>query len=280
MTHKWHFLNSGYAPGCYNMAVDETLLRMVQAGRRPTTVRVYGWKPRAISVGYGQNVLKEIDIEKCRRERVDIVRRLTGGRAVLHDKEVTYSVVAPEDDPLIGGTIPETYRRIGSALICGLKHVGLAANLHRAASMSRHNPSCFSSAGRYEIVYQGKKLIGSAQRRLDGTMLQHGSLLTGSGYKDLTKFLRQDTCSVQPEESLNLVTTLSEILEDIPLFNRLADALRLGFEEAFGCQLKEEELSKKELLEAERLCAERYENDTWNLQRTQCVSQPHIQIYS
>ncbi|UCE17483.1 MAG: lipoate--protein ligase family protein [Gemmatimonadota bacterium] len=249
------------------MAVDETLLGMVLSGHRPTTVRVYGWRPRAISVGYGQPVLKDIDIEKCVREGVDIVRRLTGGRAVLHDEEVTYSVVAPENGPGIGGTITETYRRIGLALICGLKHVGLEANLHRATSIGRHNPSCFSSAGRYEIVYRGKKLIGSAQRRLDGVILQHGSLLTGSGYRDLARFLRSDGPPTPVGTSMGQVTTLSEVLGDKPQFDTICDALRRGFEEAFGCRLIEHNLSDEEQALVEKLRLERYDKDDWNLRR-------------
>ena len=267
MAHNWHFLNSGYAQGCYNMAVDEILLRMVQAGHRPTTVRVYGWRPRAISVGYGQHVLRDIDIEKCAREGVDIVRRLTGGRAVLHDEEVTYSVIASEDDTGIGESVHETYHRIGHALINGLKHLTVEAKLHRITTTSGRNPSCFSSTGRYEVVVGGKKLIGSAQRRLDGVILQHGSLLTGASYKELTKLLRQDACSALLKEPMSSGTTLSDILGNTPLFNRIADSLRLGFEETFGCHMKEEELSKDELFEVERLRAERYDKDEWNLRR-------------
>ena len=249
------------------MAVDETLTRMVQTGRRSTTVRFYGWKPPAISVGYGQNVRNDIDVERCASNRLDIVRRLTGGRAVLHDEEVTYSVIASEDDQLIGNSIHETYHRIGQALINGLKHLNVEAQFHRITTTSGRNPSCFSSTGRYEVIVEGKKLIGSAQRRLDGTILQHGSLLTGPGYRDIARFLRSDNPTPQAEKLKEQVTTLSEILGRKPPFNSICNALRVGFEEAFGCQLIEQNLSDEEQREVEKLCLERYDRDDWNLRR-------------
>ena len=102
MRPRWRFLNTGAADGPYNMAVDEAVLRSVRKQQIPPTLRIYAWNPAAISVGYGQPVHRDIDVEKCRRSGTPIVRRLTGGRAVLHDEEITYSVVACENDPAIG----------------------------------------------------------------------------------------------------------------------------------------------------------------------------------
>ena len=264
MTPRWRFLHTGYADGPYNMALDEALLGTIQSQGGPITVRAYGWQPAVISVGYGQNVLRDIDIDTCHKGGMDIVRRLTGGRAVLHDEEVTYSIVAPEGNPMIGGRIHETYNRIGRALVCGLRHLGIRAELHRVSSASGRNPSCFSSTGRYEVVVGGMKLIGSAQRRIGGAILQHGSLLTGPGYKGLTKFLRRDVSPAPAESSTNHVTTLSEILGYTPSFDRIADSLRLGFEEVFDCQLIEGTLTEEEQTVTQKLIEERYERDEWN----------------
>jgi lipoate-protein ligase A len=159
---------------------------------------------------------------------------------------------------LIGGRILETYNRIGRALVCGLGHLGVKAELHRASLIQGRNPSCFSSTGRYEVVVAGKKLIGSAQRRVGGAILQHGSLLTGPGYRNLIKFLRQETCAAVVEGQMNHVTTLSDVLGDPPSFNRIADALRLGFEETFGCRLLEGNLTEEEQALTRKLAEERY----------------------
>lgn len=267
MIRHWRYLQTGYNRGSHNMALDEVLLRSVQICHHTAAVRVYGWRPRAISVGYGQDVLQDIDVEKCIRTRTDIVRRLTGGRAVLHDEEVTYSVVAPGDDPVIGGNVSETYRRIGQALICGLTHLGVQADMHRSAATGARSPSCFSSTGRYEVMLQGRKIIGSAQRRIGAAILQHGSLLTGPGYRSLAEFLRPDTSSPRCERWRDSVTTLSEILSKRPSLRQVSEALRWGFEETFGVQLVEDTLTEDEHRMAAELMDERYGRDEWNLQR-------------
>jgi lipoate-protein ligase A len=271
MKPYWRLCNTGASDGFYNMALDEAILKSLKESHGQTTVRIYGWHPPAISVGYGQNIHRDIDIERCNKSRIPIVRRLTGGRAVLHDQEVTYSVAAPESDPRIGRSTQETYNRIGRALVRGLRHLGVGAELQRLSKGSGQTPSCFSSTGRYEVVVGGKKLIGSAQRRLSGAILQHGSLLTGSGYRNLSRFLPTDRREAA-ERSMNSVTTLSEILGDEPSFAQIATALHLGFEEAFGCQLIEGELSEEELALTQRLKIERYQRDEWNLHRS--TSQP------
>lgn len=267
MKPRWRFLNTGADDGPHNMAIDEAILRTVRGNHGPTTVRVYGWKPRAISVGYGQNVHRDIDVERCRQSQTPIVRRLTGGRAVLHDEETTYSVVASVNDPTIGQSAHETYRRIGRALVCGLKNLGVDAELHRISTGRGRNPSCFSSTGRYEIVVGDKKMIGSAQRRFEGVLLQHGSLLTGPGYRDLNRFLLVKNCSSLADDSMDLVITLSEILGHTPSLATIAEALHGGFEKALGCQLIEGDLSDNERAQAEQLCNQRYESDEWNLRR-------------
>ena len=272
MTRRWRFLNTGHSDGPTNMALDEALFHSVHMHKGPVTFRIYGWQPAAISVGYGQNVFRDIDVDICQKNGIHIVRRPTGGRAVLHDEEITYSIVAPDGDPLIGNSIHKTYYRIGQALVCGLRHLGIEAEMHRVSSARGRNPSCFSSTGRYEVVVEAKKLIGSAQRRLDGAVLQHGSLLTGPGYRNLTKYLRQDTRTALVEESTNRVTTLLEILGYTPSFNRIADALYLGFKETFGCQLIKGQLTKEEQAVTQRLIEERYDKNEWNVARS--VSQP------
>ena len=186
---------------------------------------------------------------------------------MLHDEEVTYSVIASEDNPMIGRTISETYERIGSGLVAALRRLGIMAGLEKAAAGMGRNPSCFSSTGRHEVVYQGRKLVGSAQRRKDGMILQHGSLLTGPAYRKLTDLLRQGEAHPLPRHLPENVTTLSEILGSAPPYESICEALRVGFEQVFDVEFVAGGLSQEELALAEKLRIERYETDEWNLGR-------------
>jgi lipoate-protein ligase A len=151
----------------------------VAAGRSPRLVRFFGWSPPAVSLGYNQPA-SDLDLESCARAGFEVVRRPTGGRAVVHRDEFTYSVIAPESDPLASGGVMESYRRIAAGLLAGLELLGVAAEMSRSAlpeNPARGAALCFAAAGRYEITAGGRKLIGSAQRRMNGVMIQQGSLL-------------------------------------------------------------------------------------------------------
>ena len=131
---RWRLVDTGVASGAWNMAVDETLIRGLAAGEQAPVLRFFGWHPPAISFGYNQQPANEVDLEKCRQARIDLVRRLTGGRAVLHWQELTYSVLCRQDDAQLGGSIETAYRRIGECLIEGLRCFGVEATLERASS--------------------------------------------------------------------------------------------------------------------------------------------------
>ena len=170
------------------MAVDAALLEAVVAGESPPVFRVYGWSSPAVSLGYNQDAAQELDADRCVEAGVEVVRRLTGGRAVLHWEELTYSLVCGRDDPLVGGSTQETYRTIGLCLVAGLRLCGLEPELERSVpSRLRRDPAaagrgegrhapCFASAARWEIKCRGRKLVGSAQRRMGDGILQHGSI--------------------------------------------------------------------------------------------------------
>lgn len=175
----WRILNTGLRDGAANMALDQALAESVAAGRSLRLVRFYGWSPPAVSLGYHQPA-SDLDLPACLRAGFEVVRRPTGGRAVLHRDEFTYSVIAPESDPLAQGGVLESYRRIAAGLLAGLERLGVRAGMSRSAlpQGSAHGAAlCFAAAGRYEITAGGRKLIGSAQRRMDGVMIQQGSLL-------------------------------------------------------------------------------------------------------
>ncbi|MGH7320254.1 MAG: lipoate--protein ligase family protein, partial [Candidatus Rokuibacteriota bacterium] len=157
--------------GATNMAVDEALLRARIAGDAPPTVRFFGWVPPTLSLGYGQPLDDRIDLAASRRLGIGLVRRPTGGSAILHespDREVTYSVVARAEDFVGADDVLETYRILGAGLVAGLARLGVRAELVpliRAARGPASPTFCFARTGAYEIAAQGRKLVGSAQRR-------------------------------------------------------------------------------------------------------------------
>jgi lipoate-protein ligase A len=182
--NEWRLLDTGAHIGAYNMAVDEELLARAQAGERVPVLRFYAWDPAAVSVGRFQKIEEAVNAGACKQRGIDIVRRITGGRAVLHHRELTYSIIARTDDPVFPTTVLGTYKLIAAGLLQGLKNLGISAEMvsrsNRHAALVKKDakdPACFSSPSWYEILVHGRKIIGSAQRRLSGAFLQHGSIL-------------------------------------------------------------------------------------------------------
>jgi len=183
-TSRWRYLDTGFSNGYENMAIDEAIFLSCQQGKSLPTIRFYGWAPPAISLGYFQKVEEAIDMEACAKRGIDVVRRLSGGRAVLHDQELTYSLICPEGIPPFTNNILETYKIISECLISALNNLHLHVNWvtfrnkHRSfAHLHKKSASCFSSPSWYEITIDGKKFCGSAQKRGGGVFLQHGSIL-------------------------------------------------------------------------------------------------------
>lgn len=191
MSEPWLLRIDPPAPGSRNMAVDAELLDAVAAGTSRPTLRFYGWSPPCLSLGYFQPE-ELVDREACRRYRVDVVRRPTGGRAILHDRELTYSVSLPlsvlgEEQGVIA-----SYRRLSLALVDGLRAAGYPVQAqpeavdHRADS----SPACFDRPAQHEILLLGRKVVGSAQVRRGGALLQHGSILFAPQVEETLRLLR------------------------------------------------------------------------------------------
>lgn len=239
----WIFLDTGHHSGKFNMEFDESLVRALAAGTGTSTVRVYGWRPPAISLGWNQR-LEEIDEAKAQDEGIDIVRRPTGGRAILHSDELTYSVTMLSE----AKNVSVVYNDISRALVQGLKTLGVEASLEKSQphfpSLYRASSSaaCFSSSARYEVQIDGRKLIGSAQRRYVGQngkdiVLQHGSILLGSDHRRLVRYLkalndfeRESLKKDFEEKTIDLSTALGR---KIP-FEECSRAIKTGFEKAWG----------------------------------------------
>ncbi len=235
------------------MEYDDQLARSLIAADEQSTIRVYGWQPPAISLGWHQS-LDEIDLTTCAQAGIDVVRRPTGGRAILHSDEVTYSVVMVADRTSVLGT----YQQISEALVCGLRSLGVDACLGKSQphfpSVYRTSSSvaCFASAARYEIHVRGRKLVGSAQRRFarangEEVVLQHGSILLGPDHLRIVEFLKMPVESDRAhlrqeleEKTIDLSSALGRRME----FDEVACAVKRGFEESWGIEFQTEKQSE------------------------------------
>lgn len=183
--------------GARNMALDEAILAAVEAGQAPPTLRVYGWSPACISLGHSQDPSHELDLEAVADRGYAIVKRATGGRAVLHIDELTYSVIARSDAAPWCATQAASYRFISQAVAQALSAAGLGVTLDRGYPVEkprelRAMTPCFSSTARSEVVFGDRKVVGSAQRRTREAFLQHGSILVSKRHRDIVACLRLD----------------------------------------------------------------------------------------
>ena len=230
---RWLVLVDPALDGEENMRRDRELLEWAySSGESLPVLRFFLWRPPAISLGYMQPE-SDIDAEKCARDGIDIVRRPTGGRAILHSAEFTYSVTLPPWHPLAKMTILQTYNEISRALALGLRNLGIPAKLARGTGrINPKNPSCFSSTSRYELVVDGKKLVGSAQRRKNGAALQQGSIMADEDFIRLADYLTAHGDAVR-RQLQNHSTWIKKILGYIPAYEDFVESMIEGFEAAF-----------------------------------------------
>lgn len=271
----WRFLDTGRADPFFNMAVDEAIAILERQGG-PPTVRVYGWRPAAVSIGYSQRIDRALDLKRCARLGIPLVRRITGGRAVLHDEEVTYSVVATREHLGPGNSALEVYKRIGQALVSSLGCLGVGACLHRGSpgdNPRREAPGqrpCFSSSGRYEVMASGRKVVGSAQRWMGGVVLQHGSLLTGDGHLQIAQLMPRGDAGEEENRTRELrerTISLGALLSRRISYAEVAGAIFCGFQEILQFPLVPGQLRSEEEFLARRLVRERYGRQEWTLRR-------------
>ena len=263
---------SHFKCGARNMAVDSAIADAVGAGKQPATLRLYGWRPFCLSLGYGQRA-READAAALRRRGWGLVRRPTGGKAILHGDELTYSLCLPQDHPLASGDIVESYRRLSAGLLRALSRLGLSARANPACEGGRSEPEgpvCFLQPSHYEILVDGRKLIGSAQLRRKGVMLQHGTLpLRGDVARicDVLSFASAAEREEQRQRTQQRALTLAQALGRAPGWAEVADALAAGFADEFGLDLQPAALSAEEQAEAAALARDRFGNPVWTSKR-------------
>ncbi|MBK9248523.1 MAG: lipoate--protein ligase family protein [Ignavibacteria bacterium] len=230
------WIDSGFLNGAENMRFDEERARNLVLGFAGPMLRVYGWKPWAVSLGANQ---KDSDINhvECEKRGFDIVRRATGGRAVLHADELTYSVVLriPE-----GISVHDIYRMTHERILAGLRTITPEIEFEKSQpnfsqvykAQPQQTVACFASSARYEIMHDGRKVVGSAQRVFGNVLLQHGSILLGAGHEQLADIsaLRNGVQADSLREYiLSHSATLSEIVGRKVEFQEVAEAIRCGF---------------------------------------------------
>jgi lipoate-protein ligase A len=268
--HKWRLINSGEQTGAMNMALDEALLNSVAAGHSWPVLRFYRWQPATVTLGYAQSVHTDLDLDVCSQAGIDVVRRSTGGRAVLHDHEVTYSVIAPLNTGLFGGSVLECYRIISEVLQKTLLQLGLPAQLVPGKPRGGHQNSmkavCFSAPSQYELVIEGRKVAGSAQKRQGQSFLQHGSIPLEMDLELLGKALKTDV-NRAASGSLQSVGWLNQSSERTLTIDEVEAVLAEVFSAHLQVEWELSEPSLSELQDAESLCAEKFSCPEWNLKR-------------
>ncbi len=268
----WRRLLTPASDGPTNMAIDEAVLLAVAEGRSPPTLRFFAWSPPCLSLGYAQPAA-DADAGRLRERGWDLVRRPTGGRAILHADELTYSIIAPMDEPRVRGGVVESYRQLSAGLLRGLEILGLAAQADAASGRPSRippalNPICFEVPSAYEITADGRKLIGSAQVRKQGVVLQHGTLPLAGDLGRICDALSYETEAARTAARPRVqrrAATMADVLGREVSWDEAARALGQGLAAVLNLTLEDGRLSEVEAETADRLRAEKYAAAAWNL---------------
>lgn len=274
---NWLFINTKRQSAAYNMALDEVLLNNVSKGNMPPVIRFYQWEKPSLSIGYFQRIHRDIDVDMVHQKGYDLVRRATGGRGVLHDKELTYSVIVPEDYDGMPKTVNEAYKVISQGLLEGFKKLGLDAEFSVPTTVAervalkdtQRSAVCFDASSWYELVVEGRKVAGSAQTRQKGVILQHGSILLDLDIDDLFDMFiyKSDRIKSKMKDifktkavAINDLTDHSYTIED------LEESFYKGFQSGLSIQCTPFELTdelKDEVKELEKV----YASEEWTYRR-------------
>jgi lipoate-protein ligase A len=259
MKHTWRLIVDGPMSGARNMAKDEALLKAVQQGLASVTVRFYRWAPATVSLGYFQ-AAEDVDREAIGRLGLGLVRRPTGGRAILHDDELTYSIVAPGEAIPGGRNIGRSYLSISEALMRGLEILGIEASVGDEKATRDNSPAaCFALSTRADLTARGQKVIGSAQMRREGFILQHGSIPVALDLgKHAAVFGAVSGAEKAAEQLAAKASGVAGLIGRRPSWEEMERAFALGFAEVFHARMEAGEMTAAEEAEAEKLEAEKY----------------------
>ena len=278
---KWRFIRSGACAPAWNMALDEAILTAHSEGKVPSTLRFYGWNPPTLSIGYFQKAEAEVNLAKLQQKGFGFVRRATGGRAVLHDRELTYSMVVSEDYPGLPSGVTEAYRVLSKGLQIGFRRLGLDAQMvqlrtenEKQEYASQGSAACFDSPSWHELVVAGRKVAGSAQIRQKGVLLQHGSILLELDSVQLFSLLKfsSDLLKYKLEKTFNQKAIAINPLREAQGMSSVSletveEAFLQGIMEGLNIEIEVAEPTPYELELAQQLVDEKYGLDAWNLKK-------------
>lgn len=277
MTNNWIFIDSGKQDAAYNMALDEALLEWHAEGLIPPVIRFYQWEPAALSIGYFQRVERDIHLPAVKEMGLGFVRRPTGGRAVLHEHELTYSVIVSEDYPDMPKTVTEAYRVISEGILQGFRNLGLQAEFsvpesdsQREALSQPKSAVCFDAPSWYELVVEGKKVAGSAQTRQKGVILQHGAILIDldeDKYLNCFSYESEEKRQKVKERLSQKAVSINKIISKTIEVEQCIPAFKNGFESALNIHLTSFSLTPEQQQYVENLADTRYRSDEWNFRK-------------
>ena len=238
---EWRLIDSGYLDACTNMAIDEAVFLMREKLGLSATLRFYAWKPAAVSIGYFQRI-EDPSLQRYKRQKITIVRRFTGGGAIFHRHEITYSLACSTHEPPTFRDIIKTQQLVHEAIILGLQNLGINAELERK-EIKRPDPYfCFINPSKNDVVNDGRKIVGSAQRRRNRAFFQHGSILMDSKITSKSSKQKKDR-------------------------GKIIYSLILGFEKRLGIELVRSQLTKEEVKLSQELRKAKYSTRNWNYRR-------------
>lgn len=266
----WGFIDTGSQDASVNMAIDELLINWHSEGDIPPTLRFYRWAAPSLSVGRFQKVEKTIDFNGVVRNNCHFVRRLTGGSAVLHDNELTYSLVVSEEHPAIPKTVREAYYILSKGVLEGYKNLGIHADyaIPKEKAELERTAVCFEKIAYYEMIVEGKKISGNAQTRQNGVLLQHGSIPMSIDEQmlfDLFLFSSERVKQRQRDRFSKKAISINGYTNKIHKYALLKEAFYKGFQTGLDITLKPFKLSQAQWEEAFYLAHTKYATESWNL---------------
>lgn len=273
----WYFLNSGKCSPSFNMALDEALLDWHSEGLIPPVIRFYEWEPATLSIGYFQKAEKDINLEAVRAQGLGFVRRPTGGRAVLHEHELTYSIIVTESYPNMPETVTEAYRVLSEGILQGFQNLGMDAYFSVPATEEQladlkkpKSAVCFDAPSWYELVVEGKKVAGSAQTRQKGVILQHGAILLDLDEEKLLSVFNFDSEEAKERMRKKLpekAVSINSLVKEPVSIEQCVEAFRDGFAKTLQIELKPFTLSEGQLKYVQALQEKKYAHDDWNFKK-------------
>jgi lipoate-protein ligase A len=270
---EWRLINCGEQDGAWNMAMDEALLHSVENGESPSILRLYRWKPATVTLGYFQQGSGVVNLSACRDFGYSVVRRFTGGRAVLHDHEVTYAVISPEQNEIFPGGVSHNYHVIAEVLQATLAEFGLQTTIssgrkERPATDTVQRSACFTAPALSELVINGQKMTGSAQKRLSSAFLQHGSIPLDIDPERLYMALNTgDKTDIKRrvERLADRAGWMNRWLDKPAVIGEVEQCLVEQFKRIIAVDFSPSEPTIKELQLAKSLLEQKYANPEWTL---------------